>query len=76
GANMDRVPIKPRYWADGLQVKFNEIKRLEKESKEPLRDWGGRPGERRLGPRPIEEIPPGMPPGLWPPMFPPMMPPR
>jgi len=76
GANMDRVPIKPRYWADGLQVKFNEIKRLEKEPKEPLRYWGGRLGERRLGPRPIEEMPPGMPPGLWPPMFPPMMPPR
>ncbi|UCE99378.1 MAG: hypothetical protein JSV82_09495 [Planctomycetota bacterium] len=76
GADMERVPIKSRYWADGLQAKFNEIKRLEKEPKEPLRGWGGRLEERRLGPRPLEETPPGMPPGLWPPMFPPALSPR
>ena len=66
-ANMERVPIKPRYWDDGLQAKFNEIQKLEKEPKEPLRGWGDRPEERRLGPRP-GEMPPGMfPPGMFPP---------
>lgn len=72
GANMERVPIKPRYWDDGLQAKFSEIQKLEKEPKEPLRGWGGRPEERRIGPRPGEMppgVPPGMPPGFWPPMF-------
>jgi len=79
--NMERVPIKPRYWDDKLQARFNEIQRLEKEPKEPLRAWGGRKEERRLGPRP-GEMPPGMfppgmfPPGLVPPGFGPPMVPR
>ncbi len=40
GTNIERVPIKTRYWAEGLQAKFNEIKKSEKELKEPLRAWG------------------------------------
>jgi len=47
GTNIEHRPIKPRYWAEELQMKFNEIKKSEKEPKEPLRSWGGRPTRRR-----------------------------
>ena len=50
GANIERVPVKTRYWAEELQAKFNEIRRSEKEPKEPLRLWTGGPTRRR-GPR-------------------------
>jgi hypothetical protein len=46
GKDIERRPIKSRYWTEALQNKFNEIKRYEKEPKEPLRSWGGRAGER------------------------------
>jgi hypothetical protein len=58
GTNIEHIPVKSRYWAEGLQIKFNEIKRAEKEPKEPLRAWGGRPSQRRLQPL---GMPPGMP---------------
>jgi uncharacterized membrane protein YgcG len=67
GADIEHIPIKSRYWAEGLQVKFNEIRRSEKEPKEPLRGWGGRMGPRRLPGMPGM---PGMPPGLFPPYGP------
>jgi hypothetical protein len=57
GEDIERVPIKSRYWSDALQNKFNEIKKDEKEPKEPLRSWEGRGGQ--LG-RPLpgsEEMP-------------------
>jgi hypothetical protein len=52
GKDIERLPIKTRYWAEALQTKFNEIKRSEKEPKEPLRSWGGRPNERKRVPVP------------------------
>ncbi len=41
GKDIERRPIKSRYWTEALQNKFNEIKRYEKEPKEPLRAWSG-----------------------------------
>lgn len=58
GTNIEHMAIKPVCWAEGLQAKFNEIKKSEREPKEPLRGWssrpaGGRRGEgRRRGPTP------------------------
>ena len=70
GANIDRMPIKSRYWSEELLSKFNEIKRSEKEPKEPLREWGTRPGLQRRVPRPGEVGPPGYgPPGYGPPGY-------
>jgi hypothetical protein len=70
GANIDRMPIKSRYWPEELLSKFNEIKRSEKEPKEPLREWGSRPGLGRRATRPGEVGPPGYgPPGYGPPGF-------
>ena len=57
GKDIERLPIKTRYWAEALQSKFNEIKRSEKESKEPLRSWEGRVGERRRVPLPRVPLP-------------------
>ncbi|MGA1979212.1 MAG: hypothetical protein ABSG99_01420 [Sedimentisphaerales bacterium] len=60
GEDIERLPIKSRYWAEALQSKFNEIKKVEKEPKEPLRSWGGREGERRRVPLPgVEGAPRG-----------------
>jgi hypothetical protein len=50
GKDIERLPVKTRYWTDALQNKFNEIKRSEKESKEPLRGWGGKTTERKKAP--------------------------
>ncbi|UCC22433.1 MAG: hypothetical protein JSW23_11760 [Planctomycetota bacterium] len=70
GANMDRMPIRSRYWSEELLSKFNEIKRAEKEPKEPLREWGTKSGLDRRAPRPGEGGPPGYgPPGYGPPGF-------
>ncbi len=71
GTNIEHIPVKSRYWAEGLQIKFNEIKRAEKEPKEPLRSWGGRPDQRRLRPPGMPPGMPGMPgpPGLFPPGY-------
>jgi hypothetical protein len=47
GENIERLPVKTRYWTDDLQNKFNEIRRSEKEPKEPLRTWEGRVSQRQ-----------------------------
>jgi hypothetical protein len=58
GKDIERRPIKSRYWTEALQNKFNEIKRYEKEPKEPLRAWESRPGQRVRVPLPGgEEMP-------------------
>lgn len=44
GRDVERQPIKSRYWTDALQNKFNEIKKYEKEPKEPLRNWVSKAG--------------------------------
>ncbi|MDD5458555.1 MAG: hypothetical protein PHF37_04095 [Phycisphaerae bacterium] len=41
GSNIERLPTKANYWPDELREKSNEIKKLEKEPKEPLRSWQG-----------------------------------
>ena len=70
GANIEHMPIKSRYWAEELLSRFNEIKRSEKEKKEPLREWGTRPGLQRRAPTPGEGGPPGYgPPGFGPPGY-------
>jgi hypothetical protein len=42
GKDIEHRPIKSRYWSEALQNKFNEIRKDEKEPKEPLRNWEGR----------------------------------
>ncbi|MHC4124949.1 MAG: hypothetical protein ACYSRR_00630 [Planctomycetota bacterium] len=37
--NIEHAPIKLRYWATELQAVFSEIKKCEKDPKEPLRSW-------------------------------------
>ncbi len=46
GKDIERLPIRTRYWAEELQSKFNEIKRSEREPKEPLRSWKSKVGKR------------------------------
>ncbi|MDD5327061.1 MAG: hypothetical protein PHY02_04510 [Phycisphaerae bacterium] len=50
GKNIEHLPTKTRYWAESLLSKFNEIKRAEKEPKEPLRGWEGQAGQRLYSP--------------------------
>jgi hypothetical protein len=70
GANIEHMPIKSRYWAEELLNRFNEIKRSEKDKKEPLREWGTTTGVQRRGPTPGEGGPPGYgPPGYGPPGY-------
>jgi hypothetical protein len=51
GKDIGRLPIKSRYWTEALQNKFNEVKKYEKEPKEPLRSWEGRAGGAIQRPR-------------------------
>lgn len=70
GVDIEHMPIKSRYWAEELLSRFNEIKRSEKEKKEPLREWGTRTGLQRRAPIPGEMGPPGYgPPGYGPPGY-------
>ncbi len=55
GKDIERRPIKSRYWAEALQNKFNEIRRCGKEPKEPLRNWEGNAGQRMRVPLPAGE---------------------
>ena len=53
GSNIEHRPIRMSCWPEELWIKFNEIKKFEKEPRKPLRDWGKRAGRRRpSGPRP------------------------
>ena len=53
GININRMPIRQKYWLEGLQAKFGEIRRSLKEPREPLRDWNV--GPTQLG-RPIRTL--------------------
>jgi hypothetical protein len=55
GTNIERLAAKQMLWPDELRSKYNELKALEKKTKEPLRAWGG--GGMELTPR----TGPGMP---------------
>ncbi len=44
GETIERVAAKVMYWPDEMRIKYNEIRALAKETKEPLRPWGERRG--------------------------------
>jgi hypothetical protein len=46
-STMMHRPIQSRYWDDELRVAFNEVSRLEKAEKLPLRPWGSKHGARK-----------------------------
>ncbi|HEW78887.1 MAG TPA: hypothetical protein ENH34_02825 [Phycisphaerales bacterium] len=47
GTDIKHIPIKQKYWTKELQLKINEIKKAEKEPREPFRDWDSSPVQRR-----------------------------
>lgn len=49
GSEIEYLPVKVRFWPRDLQLKYAEIKKLEKEPKEPLRAFGSRRAEFRDG---------------------------
>jgi len=42
GMNIERMPIRTRYWAKDVLIKFNEIKKSERAPREPFRNWGSK----------------------------------
>jgi hypothetical protein len=52
GTSVERMAVKQRYWPEKLQARYIEIRKLEKEPKQPLRPFGSKVGERRRGPTP------------------------
>ncbi|MHC4758375.1 MAG: hypothetical protein ACYTE8_06935, partial [Planctomycetota bacterium] len=64
GQDILRMPVKSRYWAQNILNKYNEITRLEKEPRDPLRKWkeksklsGSRRGTGEKGkPRTLESM--------------------
>ncbi len=46
GMNIEHMPVKAMYWAKELQATFAQIQKLQKQPKEPLRDWSSRVGGR------------------------------
>lgn len=46
GVDIKSEPIKTRYWVDSRRFMYNEIKRAEKEPKEPLREFASVAGPR------------------------------
>ncbi len=42
GTNIEHMPVESRNWPTELLAKFNQIKREQREPKEPLRDWNSR----------------------------------
>jgi hypothetical protein len=59
GKDIEHRPIKSRYWSEALQNKFNEIRKDEKEPKEPLRNWEGRVTRTIQRPRGSQKPGPG-----------------
>jgi len=57
GAYIEHMPIKLSYWSEQLLAMYNEIRKSEREPKEPLRGWDSRIGGRRRGVAPgLEEF--------------------
>jgi hypothetical protein len=50
GTSIKHMAIKQRYWPEKLQTMYAEIRKAEKEPKQPLRAFGSRITERRVGP--------------------------
>jgi len=49
GTNIERMPVKPGNWSSQMLSVYNQINRLQKEPKEPLRAWDSRVGGPRRG---------------------------
>lgn len=49
GTSVARMAIKQRYWPEKLQAMYAEIRKSEKEPKQPLQPFSGRISERRRG---------------------------
>jgi hypothetical protein len=47
GMNIEQMPVKPSNWSAELLAMSNEIKRIQKEEKEPLRAWDSSTRRRR-----------------------------
>jgi hypothetical protein len=54
GAYIEHMPIKSTYWPAELFDAFQEIKSLQRESKEPLRAWNSQLGGRTRRPAGLE----------------------
>ncbi|MHC4394152.1 MAG: hypothetical protein ACYS1A_00720 [Planctomycetota bacterium] len=63
GTDIEHIPVESRHWAKPLLVKFDEIKRFEKEPKTAWRPWGSRAGRRGRTLGPIGPAGPGGPEG-------------
>jgi len=49
GTNIERMPIQPGNWSADLLSIYNQINRLQRETKETLRSWDSRVGGPRRG---------------------------
>jgi len=47
GTNIEHMPIKPGNWSADLLAVYNQINKLQREPKEPLRGWDSRVGGLR-----------------------------
>jgi hypothetical protein len=47
GTSIERMPISEGNWPEELKLAFNDIRSLQRETKEPLRDWGSGTSRRR-----------------------------
>ena len=56
GSSVERIAIKQRYWPEKLQAMYTEIRKSEKEPKQPLRAFGSKVSERRRSPVPGMEM--------------------
>jgi hypothetical protein len=50
GVGIEHVPVSTRYWDEDLRNKLNEIRQLQKESREPFRAWDTRLSDMELAP--------------------------
>ena len=50
GGSIEHIPVSTRYWGEELRSKLNEIRRLQKEPREPFRQWDSKMTDLELGP--------------------------
>jgi hypothetical protein len=58
GTEIERMPIKPRNWPEGLLAAYYDIQRAQREPPEPFRAWNSRLGkkQRPMGLEPYEDM--------------------
>ncbi len=49
GESIEHIPVSTRFWDEELRIKLNEIRRLQKEPREPLRMWDSKLADWDLG---------------------------